>query len=126
SNMVALNAAIEATRAGESGKTFAVVAQQIRRLADESTTATEQVRQVLVDVEAGIREAVRLSGAGMERADSGLSLARSYGDDLRKLTSIVEDNAATARQISAAVEQQSSGIGMIFDAINDLGEAMGM
>ncbi|HZN95906.1 MAG TPA: methyl-accepting chemotaxis protein [Myxococcales bacterium] len=125
SNMVALNAAIEATRAGESGKTFAVVAQQIRRLADESTAATEQVHQVLRDVEADIREAVRLSGAGMERADSGLSLARTYGDDLRKLTSIAEDNAITARQISAAVDQQTAGIGMIFEAITELGTSMG-
>ncbi|HVE85990.1 MAG TPA: methyl-accepting chemotaxis protein [Myxococcales bacterium] len=124
SNMVALNAAIEATRAGESGKTFAVVAQQIRRLADESTSATEQVRRVLLDVEAGIREAVRLSGAGRDRADAGLSLARAYGDDLRKLTSIVEDSATSAQQISSAVDQQTLGIGLIFETITALGAAM--
>ncbi len=125
SNMVALNAAIEATRAGENGKTFAVVAQQIRRLADESTAATEQVSLVLRDVEASIREAVRLSGAGMERASSGMALARTYGEDLRQITSIVEDNAASARQISAAVDQQAAGIGMIFESITELGTFMG-
>ncbi|HEY8212027.1 MAG TPA: methyl-accepting chemotaxis protein [Myxococcaceae bacterium] len=124
SSMVALNAAIEATRAGEHGRTFAVVAQQIRQLSDQSTTATEQVHGVLLDVEAGILEAVRLSNAGMERADSGLSLARVHGENLRKLTSLVEDNAASARQISAAVDQQAAGIAQIFQAITQLGGTM--
>jgi len=124
SNMVALNAAIEATRAGESGKTFAVVAQQIRRLSDESTSATLQVQDVLRDVQGGIQEAVQLSGAGRDRADRGMALAKGYGHDLRRLIRIVEDNAAAARQISAAVNQQSAGIGQIFQAITDLGAAM--
>src|SRR5262249_53386144 len=93
SNMVALNAASEATRAGEHGRPCAVVAQQIRQLSDQSTTATEQVRGVLRDVEAGIQQAARLSAAGMERADSGLALARTHGENLRKLTSVVADNA---------------------------------
>jgi len=124
SNMVALNAAIEATRAGESGKTFSVVAQQIRRLSDESTSATLQVQDVLRDVQGGIQEAVKLSSAGRDRADRGMALAKGYGDDLRRLIRIVEDNAAAARQISAAVNQQSAGIGQIFEAIKDLGAAM--
>jgi len=124
SNMVALNAAIEATRAGESGKTFAVVAQQIRRLSDESTSATLQVQDVLRDVQGGIQEAVKLSGSGRDRADKGMALAKGYGDDLRRLIRIVEDNAAAARQISAAVNQQSAGIGQIFQAITELGAAM--
>lgn len=124
SNMVALNAAIEATRAGESGKTFAVVAQQIRRLSDESTSATLQVQDVLRDVQGGIQEAVQLSSSGRDRADKGMTLAKGYGDDLRRLIRIVEDNAAAARQISAAVNQQSAGIGQIFQAITALGTAM--
>jgi methyl-accepting chemotaxis protein len=124
SNMVALNAAIEATRAGEAGKTFAVVAQQIRRLSDESTSATLQVQEVLRDVHGGIQEAVKLSGAGRDRADTGMALAKGYGDDLRRLIRIVEDNASAARQISAAVSQQSAGISQIFQAITELGSAM--
>jgi methyl-accepting chemotaxis protein len=124
SNMVALNAAIEATRAGESGKTFAVVAQQIRRLSDESTAATLQAQDALRDVQGGIQEVVELSGAGRDRADQGMELAKGYGEDLRRLIRIVEDNAAAARQISAAVSQQSAGIGQIFEAITELGAAM--
>ncbi|HEY8208008.1 MAG TPA: methyl-accepting chemotaxis protein [Myxococcaceae bacterium] len=124
SNMVALNAAIEATRAGEAGKTFAVVAQQIRRLADESSAATGRVDDALLVVQGGIQEAVKLSGDGRDRADSGMALAKEYGDDLRRLSRIVEGNAAAARQISAAVSQQSAGIGQIFEAIASLGTAM--
>jgi methyl-accepting chemotaxis protein len=125
SNMVALNAAIEATRAGENGQAFAMVAQQIRRLSNESTAATDQVHEVLRDVQGGIREVVRLSSAGRDRADAGMSLAREHGEDLRKLTQIVEENAAAARQISAAVNEQSAGIAQIFEAITALGKMMG-
>ena len=125
SNMVALNAAIEATRAGESGKTFSVVAQQIRRLGDESMAATDQVQRVLEDVEGAIRQAVRLSGAGIDRAGSGLHLTQACGEDIRRLSEIVEGNASVARQISAAVTQQGAGISQIFEALELLGNTMG-
>ena len=125
SNMVALNAAIEATRAGESGKTFSVVAQQIRRLGDESMAATDQVQRVLEDVEGAIRQAVRLSGAGIDRAGSGLQLTQACGEDIRRLSEIVEGNASAARQISAAVTQQGAGISQIFEALELLGNTMG-
>ena len=125
SSMVALNAAIEATRAGEHGRTFAVVAQQIRQLSDQSTTATEQVHGVLLDVEVGIQEAVRLSNAGMERAAlRPFPLARVHGENLRKLTSVVEENAASARTFLRAVDQQAAGIAQIFQAITQLGSTM--
>jgi len=125
SNMVALNAAIEATRAGESGKAFSVVAQQIRRLGNESMAATDQVQQVLHDVVDAIGQTVRLSGAGIDRAGSGMELTKACGEDIRKLTEITEDNASAARQICLAVTQQGAGIAQIFEALRALETTMG-
>lgn len=124
SGMVALNAAIEATRAGEHGKAFAVVAQQIRRLADGSSAATDEVRGVLRGVEGSIREAARLSETGMDRANAGLAQAKVSGEDLRRLSEIVVGQAGSTRQISAAVSQQGAAIGQIFEAITALGATL--
>jgi len=124
SNMVALNAAIEATRAGENGKVFATVAQQIRRLADGSNAAIEQVREVLHDVETAVHQAVNLSKSGLSRAASSIKLAAEHGENLQRLTDIVVSNASSARQISAAVTQQAAGISQIFAALTSLEATM--
>ena len=124
SNMLALNAAIEAVRSGEHGKGFGVVARQIRTLADESIEATRRVREALEDVSRAIASAVKISKAGEERVERGLSQVKTSGDNLRALSDIVKDSSAAAYQIAEVVSQQDAGIRQIFTAVSELSETM--
>jgi methyl-accepting chemotaxis protein len=124
SNMLALNAAIEAVRSGEHGRGFAVVAREMRSLADQSIHATKQVREMLDEIGAAIREAVSITEKGVQRIDAGLQQVRTSGTTLAELSSIVKDNSFAVRQISAAVGQQNAGISQIFGAVSDQSKMM--
>jgi methyl-accepting chemotaxis protein len=124
SNMLALNAAIESVRSGEHGKGFGVVAREIRALADQSIQATTRVRELLDDIANSVTSAVRITERGAERMEAGLAQVRNSGQNLRELSSIVQDNAAAVRQIAAAVSQQNVGINQITLAVNDLSKMM--
>jgi methyl-accepting chemotaxis protein len=119
SNMLALNAAIEAVRSGEHGKGFAIVAREIRSLADQSIQATNRVREILDDISASIRGAVAITEKGSQKIEGGLQQVRVSGENLKQLSNIVKDNSAAVRQIAAAVSQQNAGITQIFSAVTD-------
>ncbi|MGE6763419.1 methyl-accepting chemotaxis protein [Corallococcus interemptor] len=120
SNVLAINAAIEAARAGDVGRGFAVVAREMRGLASQSVAATQQVRAVLDDTRARIQGVVDLTRQGGERMGRGLETIRASGERLGKLSGLVEGNADAVRQISASVSQQSAGVSQIFTAMSDL------
>jgi len=124
SNILALNAAIEAVRSGEHGKSFAIVAREIRSLADQSIQATARVREILEDISSAVRAAVSISERGAQKMETGLTQIRSSGDSLRALSGIVRDNSGAVRQIAAAVNQQNAGITQIFTAVTDLSKLM--
>ncbi len=124
SNMLALNAAIESVRSGEHGRGFGVVAREIRSLADQSIQATERVRDILGDISQAILSTAKMTELGYTRMEEGLEQVRVSGDNLKELSTIVEDNAAAVRQIAAAVSQQNAGIAQIFGAVTDLSSMM--
>ncbi|ATB28325.1 methyl-accepting chemotaxis protein [Melittangium boletus] len=124
SNMLALNAAIEAVRSGENGKGFGVVAREIRALADQSIESTDRVRELLDDIGNSVAIAVRSTEKGQQRMEAGLEQVRTYGKNLRELSTINQDNAAAVRQIAAAVGQQNVGINQITTAVSDLSKMM--
>jgi methyl-accepting chemotaxis protein len=119
SNMLALNAAIEAVRSGEHGKSFAVVAREIRSLADQSIRATSQVGEILGELTRSIGSAVSMTGQSTRRMEAGLTEVNASGDSLRELSGIARENVSAVRQIAAAVSQQNAGIAQIFAAVND-------
>jgi methyl-accepting chemotaxis protein len=119
SNMLALNAAIEAVRSGEHGKGFAIVAREIRSLADQSIQATNRVREILEDISGSIRGAVAITEKGSQKIEGGLQQVRVSGENLKQLSNIVKDNSSAVRQIAAAVSQQNAGITQIFSAVTD-------
>jgi len=123
--MIALNASIEAVRSGEHGKGFSVVAREIRSLADQSSNATERVKEILGLISSAIRSTVRISEAGAARIETGLVQVRASGDSLRELANVVQENASAVRQIAAAVDQQSAGVTQIFGALNELSRMVG-
>ncbi|NBD13782.1 MULTISPECIES: methyl-accepting chemotaxis protein [Corallococcus] len=124
SNMLALNAAIEAVRSGEHGKGFSVVAREIRNLADQSIQATEKVRDILGDLGHAIISTAKMTEQSHSSVAEGLEQVRTSGDHLKELATIVQDNAAAARQIAGAVNQQNAGIAQIFSAVTDLSSMM--
>ena len=119
SNMLALNAAIEAVRSGEHGKSFAVVAREIRSLADQSIQATRRVGEILSQLQQTIGSAVTISHQSNKGMEAGLVEVRASGTNLRELVDITRENVAAVRQIASAVSQQNAGIGHIFTAVTD-------
>jgi methyl-accepting chemotaxis protein len=123
SNMLALNAAIEATRAGEHGRGFAVVAQEIRALAEQSKTATAQVRAILSDVQRATNAAVMATEQGTKGVDAGAQLIDRAGETITELAAVIQDASTSAQQITAAVRQHSIGMEQIVAAMSDISRA---
>jgi methyl-accepting chemotaxis protein len=119
SNMLALNASIEAVRSGEHGKGFALVAREMRSLADQSIRATERVREILDDVGIAIQQASAMSSRGTQRIESGLSQLGRSGESVRALAQMVSESSHLAQVIAAAVRQQDVGIGQIVRSLAD-------
>ena len=124
SNMLALNAAIEAVRSGEHGKGFALVAREIRRLADQSIQSTERVREILESVRLAVSTAVGGSEEGARRVEGSLEQMRASAEHLRALASVVRENSSAVRQIASAVSQQNAGVNQVFAAVVDQSKMM--
>ena len=119
SNMLALNAAIEAVRSGEHGRSFAVVAREIRSLADQSIQATARVKEILGDLNTSILSTATISEKSTKRMESGLSEVKISGESLREMAGIARENSSAVRTIADAVGQQNAGIGCIFTAVSE-------
>jgi|GEM_PF-2099552 len=124
SNMLAINAAIEAARSGESGRGFGVVAREMRGLADQSIRATHRIREVLNGVSASMREAAQFSEKGDERVRQSLDAVRTSSAQFQELAILIGDSSASMRQITAAVSAQDSGTQQMAMAIQELSGQM--
>ncbi|MDQ3914426.1 MAG: methyl-accepting chemotaxis protein [Actinomycetota bacterium] len=123
SNLLALNASIEAAKAGEHGKGFAVVAGEVRNLAEQSKEATAQVRTILGDIQRATNAAVLATEQGTGVVETGLGLARRAGEVIGQLTDTIKQASQSVRQIAAAAAQQSTGVDQISRAMKDIGQA---
>jgi methyl-accepting chemotaxis protein len=120
-NLLALNAAIEAARAGEQGKGFAVVADEVRKLAERSSRATKEIADLIAEVQRGTEEAVQAMRAGAQEVEHGSELAAQAGSSLDDITTAVTATKAAVGRISLAVEAMSSasaGVVAASDAIS--------
>jgi len=107
-NLLALNAAIEAARAGEHGRGFAVVADEVRKLAERTTKATEEVARSIREIQDGTVGAVQLIEAGSSRVTKGVELANGAGQALGRITQSSDGLTGMVQSIAAATEQQSA------------------
>ena len=107
-NLLALNAAIEAARAGEQGRGFAVVADEVRKLAERTTGATEQIAQMIKTIQTETSEAVTAMRHGRMEVTAGIELADQAGASLMQVVSQTEGVVDMINQIAAANEEQSS------------------
>jgi methyl-accepting chemotaxis protein len=104
-NLLALNAAIEAARAGEHGRGFAVVADEVRQLAEQAGHAAQEIGELIVDVQSGTTEVVALVEANGERTDEGMSTVRETRDALRALAEAVDGVSTRVDATASAAEQ---------------------
>ena len=116
-NLLALNAAIEAARAGEAGRGFAVVADEVRKLAEESQNATKNIEKLIGEMKAGTDEAVTSMEGGRREVEEGskvveeaLHSLESIGDKIGSIESSVDTLSAVAQQSASSSQQMSAGV----------------
>jgi methyl-accepting chemotaxis protein len=123
SNLLSVNAAIEAARAGEQGKAFAVVAQEIRSLAEQSKQATAQVREILGDVQKATSAAVMATEQGSKAVEAGVRQSAQAGEAIRVLAEGIGEAAQASTQIAASSQQQVVGMDQIGTAMENINQA---
>ena len=120
-NLLALNAAIEAARAGEHGRGFAVVADEVRKLAERTTAATKEVAQSIGEIQSETGVAVERIETGSKRVSRGVDLANSAGEALSRIVTSSNSMASMVQSIASASEEQAAAsqeIAKSIEAIN--------
>lgn len=120
SNLLALNAAVEAARAGEAGRGFAVVAGEVRALAEQSRSATVQVKELLNLIQDGVHRTVLATEEGLKGAHIGTRLTGEAGEAISRLAASVTESAQSAEQIAAAAGQQHTGMEQLTTAMSNI------
>lgn len=119
-NLLALNAAIEAARAGEHGRGFAVVADEVRKLAERTTQATEEVGKSIREIQADTGNAVKQIETGSAKVSGGVEMANSAGEALERISAGSHSLQAMVRSIASAAEEQSSASEQIAKSIEQI------
>ena len=107
-NLLALNAAIEAARAGEQGRGFAVVADEVRKLAERTTTATKEIAQMIQTVQEETKSAVAAMEEGSKQVEDGVKTTTQAGDSLKEIIHTSEQVGEMITHIATAATEQSS------------------
>ena len=123
SNLLAVNAAIEAAKAGEAGKGFGVVAAEVKALAEQSKQATTQVRGILNEIQRATQAAVMAAEQGVKASDAGVGMASRSGEAIQLLTKSLTESAQAAQQILASAQQQVVGMDQVAIAMQNIRQA---
>jgi methyl-accepting chemotaxis protein len=123
SNILAVNAAIEAAKAGDQGRGFSVVAQEIKSLSDQSRQATTQVRSILGDIQKATNAAVMVTEQGTKAVDLGVKQTVEAGESIRLLSEAIVASAQATTQIAAASQQEVVGMDQVAIAMESIKQA---
>ena len=124
-NLLALNAAIEAARAGEAGRGFAVVADEVRKLAEKTMASTSEVGSAISAIQKSTEKSIRQVDVSVEGVNAATELAGRSGEALQEIVRLAEGAADQVRAIAAASEQQSATSEEINRSIADINEVAG-
>ena len=119
-NLLALNAAIEAARAGEHGRGFAVVADEVRKLAEESGTAAKQIADLISDIQTGTNDAVTSMQHGTEEVANGAESLNETVDSITNIVTSIGSVASMVQDIAAAAEEQSASIEEVTSSVEEV------
>ncbi|MBI9045313.1 MAG: MCP four helix bundle domain-containing protein [Anaerolineaceae bacterium] len=123
SNLLAVNAAIEAARAGDAGRGFAVVANEVGSLAKQSQQATAQVRDILSEIQKAANRAVMVTEEGTNRAETGMTQVGRAGEAFEEINDNIIEVSQASLQISASTKEQLAGMDQIANAIFNINNA---
>ncbi|WP_295620433.1 methyl-accepting chemotaxis protein [Chamaesiphon sp. GL140_3_metabinner_50] len=116
-NMLALNAAVEAARAGEQGRGFSVVADEIRKLADQSKKSADKINALAEDIQTAINRTVMVTDEGTKTVNEGIDLARSTAVTFAGVTDAVNNVFLNSQQISTSAKQQAVSIQQVLSSM---------
>lgn len=119
-NLLALNAAIEAARAGEQGRGFAVVADEVRKLAEQSGTAAAQIAALIGEIRKETDQAVAAMNEGTREVKIGADVVATAGQAFHEIIALIGQVAAQVEEISAAMEQMAGGSAEIVGAVREI------
>jgi methyl-accepting chemotaxis protein len=119
-NLLALNAAIEAARAGEQGKGFAVVADEVRKLAEESQVASRSIASLIAEIQSETQQAVTAVEEGARRTQDGATVVADARDAFEQIGSSVQDVTARVGQIAAAVQQIAASATAVGERVSEV------
>ena len=123
SNLLAVNAAIEAAKAGEQGKGFGVVAQEVKSLAEQSKEATGRVRAILNDIQKATNASVLATEQGNKAVVEGVRQSQEAGESIRLMSDSIDQSAQAAVQIAASSQQQLTGMDQVALAMENIKQA---
>lgn len=123
SNLLSINASIEASKAGEFGKGFAVVAQEMKDLTEQSKVATAKIGSILGEIQQSTGSAVMAAERGGKAVAEGMELAVMAGISIGKLAESVENASTVVEQIGASSKQQLTGMDQLVDAMDNIKSA---
>jgi methyl-accepting chemotaxis protein len=121
-DLLALNAAIEAAKAGEAGQGFAVLAGEIRILAENVVASTKQIKDLLTEIQGSINASVMAMEEGTKKVENGVELGNKTGESLEEILNMIERTTSSIKQITVSTRQQETASEQVVMAMNGIAE----
>jgi methyl-accepting chemotaxis protein len=119
-NLLSLNAAIEAAGAGEAGKRFAIVAQEVKRLAERTVDATRQIKGLIDEIQKATNSTIMVTEEGTKAVDQASTLVDKVHDSFNSIMGTVEETSRTAKEITLSTQQQTSACEQMADTMAEV------